>query len=40
MLLLLDSVEKGDMKIQEDQIIPEDAEDVETLAEKVVKGKE
>ena len=37
MLLLLDAVEKGEMIIQEDQIIEEE---VETLAMKVAKGKE
>ena len=37
MLLLLDAVEKGEMIIQEDQIIEEE---VETLAIKVAKGKE
>lgn len=37
MLLLLDAVEKGEMIIQQDQIIEEE---VETLAMKVAKGKE
>ena len=37
MLLLLDAVEKGEMIIQEDQIIEEE---VETLPMRVAKGKE